>query len=153
MTSGLRHRDAPGGAGPSVRATARRGGGASGTVGSKIYVQQIADSDPPNAVGIITSATLSVRKVATRATKVFAAVPGPVAGSVKLSTPSAGVRVSYDWQISPDGGKTWTLLPTTLQAHTLVTGLPVGAYLFRFRVVTAKGGAGDWSGTVSLTLH
>jgi hypothetical protein len=119
----------------------------------KDYVQQLVDADQPNAVTIISAASMRVRKVPTRAKKVFAATPGAVQGSVKLSTPSAGTRVSYDWQVSADAGKTWTLLPTTLQARTTVTGLPVGSYVFRFRVVTAKAGAGDWSNPVAITLH
>ena len=119
----------------------------------KEYVQQVVDADQPNAVGIIAAAAMSVRKVPTRKAKVFTAGPGAVAGSVRLSVPSSGPRVSYDWQVSADAGKTWTLLPTTLQAHTTATGLPVGSYVFRFRVVTAKGGAQDWSNPVAITLH
>jgi len=118
----------------------------------KGYVQAIADASALQAGGIITSAAMSVRKVATRQKRVFAAKPGAVAGSVVVSTPSAGRRVSYDWQYSTDAGKTWILLPTTLQARTSVSGLQAGTYFFRFRVVT-KSGVGDWSNPVSLTLR
>jgi hypothetical protein len=119
----------------------------------KDCVQIAVDADPLNAAGIIASATMSIRKVPSRTKKVFAVKPGPVAGSLKVSTPSAGPRVSYDWQSSADGGKTWTLLPTTLQARTTVTGLAVGArYSFRYRVVT-KSGVGDWTNPVAITLR
>jgi hypothetical protein len=119
----------------------------------KNFVQTVADTDPLNAAGIIASASMSIRKVPSRTKKVFAAKPGPVAGSVKVSTPSAGRRVSYDWQSSADGGKTWTLLPTTLQARTTVTGLTIGTtYSFRYRVVT-KTGVGDWTIPVAITLR
>ena len=118
----------------------------------KGYVQIQADADPLNAAGIIGSAAMSVRRVPSRAKKVFAVKLGATAGSLKVSTPSAGRRVSYDWQSSADGGKTWTLLPTTLQAHTALTGLQVGTYSFRYRVVT-KNGVGDWSNPVSITLR
>ncbi|HEX8792060.1 MAG TPA: hypothetical protein VF765_13990 [Polyangiaceae bacterium] len=31
---------------------------------------------------------------------------------------------AYEWQYSTDGGKTWVMAPSTLQAKTTVTGLP-----------------------------
>jgi len=46
--------------------------------------------------------------------------------AVRKTTASAGHRASYDWEYSADGGKTWVLLPSTLQAKTSVTGLAAG---------------------------
>jgi hypothetical protein len=71
---------------------------------------------------------------------------------VKLVTRSAGPRSAYDWEYSTDGAKTWTQLPSTVQAKTTMGALPVGtAVQFRFRSVT-KGGESDWSLPVTLIV-
>jgi hypothetical protein len=120
--------------------------------GAKGYVQQKADANPEQAQAIIQSASLAVRKTAIRIKLGFTAKPGPVTGSVHLSARSAGRRASYEWAWSADGGKTWTPLPSTLQAKTMVPNLPVGTNCsFRFRAVT-KTGEGDWSQVVTLLV-
>jgi hypothetical protein len=79
-------------------------------------------------------------------------VQGTVSGSAKLVAASAGRRASYEWQYSTDGGKTWVMAPSTLQAKTTVTGLTPGATVdFRYRPVT-KTGEGNWSQTVQLIV-
>ena len=117
----------------------------------KGHVQQVADADPPNAEKIITSASMSVRKAPVLNKADFTAKPGPVSGSVHLVA-RATRRASYEWQWSADGGKTWTLAPVTMQAKTILVGLPVAAScLFRFRVVT-KVGEGEWSQSAALIV-
>ncbi len=116
------------------------------------YVQSVADASAENGVSIIESAGMSVRKTAARKPKAFGAVAGPVSGSAKLVTKSAGPRSSYEWQYSTDGGKTWVEAPGTLQAKTTITGLTPGAtVLFRYRALT-KTGEGDWSQVVTLII-
>jgi hypothetical protein len=118
----------------------------------KSYVQNTADADPENGTSIIQSSGMAVRRTTSRARRVFAATPGPVAGSAKLVTASAGHRSSYEWEYSIDGGKTWVTAPPSLQAKTIVAGLPSGATVqFRSRTVT-KTGAGDWTAVVSLPV-
>jgi hypothetical protein len=69
---------------------------------------------------------------------------GSVSGTALLVAPATH-RAAYEWQCSADGGKTWSVLPPTLQAKTSVTALQTGATVqFRYRSVT-KTGAGDWS--------
>lgn len=120
--------------------------------GAKSYVQQKADANPEQAQAMIESATLSVRKTPVRVKLGFTAKPGPVTGSVHLSALAAGRRASYEWQWSADGGKTWTILPSTLQAKTTVPNLPVGTNCsFRFRAVT-KTGEGDWSQVITMLV-
>jgi hypothetical protein len=117
------------------------------------YVQTVADADEANAPAIIESAGLTVRKRPTRAPRVFAAKQGANSGVAQLVAASAGHRSAYDWQYSTDGGKTWVLLPTTLQAKATVTGLTPGAVVqFKYRAVT-KTGADDWSQPVSLAVQ
>ncbi len=70
---------------------------------------------------------------------------GALSGSAILTVKSAGPRASYDWQMSVDGGKTWTEIPSTTKAKTNVAALAVGTSVqFRFRTLTPKGQS-DWS--------
>jgi hypothetical protein len=116
------------------------------------YVQAIADATPENGATIIQSAGVPVRKVPTRATRVFTAKPGPISGSARLTAAVAARRASYEWEYSVDGGKTWVSAPSSLQAKTTVTGLPVGtSVLFRYKSVT-KTGEGDWSQGLALLV-
>jgi hypothetical protein len=118
----------------------------------KGYVQTTADANVENGASIIASAGLAVRKSATRAPRVFTARPGKVSGAATLVAASAGHRSAYDWDYSTDGGKTWVVVPSTLQARTTVVGLTPGAtVVFRYRTVT-KTGEGDWSQAVSLII-
>jgi hypothetical protein len=116
------------------------------------YIQTIADADPENGAAIIQSAGIAVRKTPVRAPRVFTAEPGPTTGTVKLVAGAAARRASYEWEYSPDGGKTWVLATPTLQARTVVTGLTAGTTVqFRYRGVT-KAGVVDWSAPVSLLV-
>jgi hypothetical protein len=115
------------------------------------YVQGVADSNVSTAESIIESAGMSVKKVTLHPKEAFTVKPGSVSGSVTLIAKAAAHRASYDWQQSLDQ-KTWTDLPSTLQAKTEVTGLTPGStYSFRFRAVT-KTGEGDFSQIVSLLV-
>jgi hypothetical protein len=118
----------------------------------KSYVQAIADADAENSAAIIQSSGFAVKKTAVRKPRVFAVSQGAVSGAAKLVTRSAGPRSAYDWEYSLDAGKTWVILPSTVQAKTIATGLPVGVtVMFRFRSVT-KTGESDWSQPVALLV-
>jgi hypothetical protein len=118
----------------------------------RAYVQSIVDSNEENAPAIIQSAGIAVKKTATRPPRVFAALAGAVSGAVKIVAPSAGHRVSYDWQYSTDG-KTWIDLSSTLQAKTTMTGQTPGTVLqFRYRSVS-KTGETDWAAPVAYTVR
>ena len=119
----------------------------------RAYVQGVADASPENGAAIIESAGFAVRKVSPRGKRAFVAKPGPIAGSVHVTAVTAGPRSSYEWQYSLDGGKTWVAMPATIQGKTTITGLPSGTtVLFRYLVVTAKGGQGDWSAPTSVVV-
>ena len=116
-------------------------------------VQSVADATPENGAAIIESAGLTVRKIATRGKRAFAARTGALAGSAIVTAATAGPRASYEWQYSTDGGKTWVFAPATTQGKTTVAGLPAGTTVqFRYLAVTPKGGQGDWSPAVSLLV-
>ena len=117
----------------------------------KAYIQSVANADPENSATIIESARISVRKVSPRPPRVFNAVQGPTTGTAKLVAASAH-RAAYEWEFSTDGGKTWVAATPSLQAKTVVTGLPAGnAVQFRYRAVT-KTGVTDWAAPVTLLV-
>jgi len=119
----------------------------------RAYVQSVADASPENAISIIESAGLAIRKTTVHAPRVFSAKAGTVSGSVKLTAPVAGHRAAYLWQFSTDAGKTWIDVPPTLQSRATLSGLPAGTSVqFRYRSVV-KGGAADWSPPISLLVH
>ncbi len=117
------------------------------------YIQVTANASPDNGAAIIESAGVAVRKAPTRRARAFAVKPGAVSGSAKVLATSAGRRASYEWQYSTDGGKTWVMAPSTLQAKTTIAGFAPGAtVLFKSRAVT-KTGEGDWSQPASLVVQ
>ena len=116
------------------------------------YVQAVADATPEDGAAIIQSAGMPVRKLPVRTARTFAAKQGALSGTAKITAASAGPRSAYDWQSSTDGGKTWINAPSTIQAKTTITGLPVGSPVqFRYRPVT-RTGEGDWSQVVVLLV-
>jgi hypothetical protein len=118
----------------------------------KAYVQKQADINLATAATVIQSAAMVVRKVPVRTKRVFTAKQGILSGSVTLVTASAARRASYEWEYSSDGGKTWLLMPATLQAKTSITGLQSGStYMFRYRAIL-KAGAEDWSQPISFLV-
>jgi hypothetical protein len=77
------------------------------------------------------------------------AVTQIVSGSVKVVAKSTPGARSHEWQISTDGGKTWTNGTPSAQATTTMTGLQPGVLTtFRQRVIT-KTGPSDWSQPVT----
>ena len=116
-------------------------------------VQNTADADPDNALSIIESAGMSVRRPTVRKPRVFAATPAATSGTVKLLAPSAGPRTAYEWEYSTDGGKTWVAAPPSIQAKTTIPGMAAGTMVqFRYRAVTPKTGPEDWSAPVSFLV-
>ncbi len=118
----------------------------------KANVQLVVDGNPEQAEAIITSTGFAVRKATTRTKLPFAAKAGANSGSVHLAVKAVARRASYDWEWSGDGGKTWTPLPSTLQAKTVVAGLPVATSVqFRYRAVV-RTGESDWSQPITLIV-
>jgi hypothetical protein len=113
------------------------------------YVQSVADDDPDNAVSIIESAGMSVKAPTAAAKPPLYAKPGKVKGSARLVARAVAKEASYEWAWSSDGGKTWDEAPKTLQAKTVITGLPSEVTsLFRFRARTRRK-LTDWSEPVA----
>jgi hypothetical protein len=118
----------------------------------RAYVQGVADGDLAEAASIIESAGMRVKKRRGPAPRVFTVKQGRARGCVLLIAPQAANRASYEWAYSLDGGKTWIVLPITVEANTQVEGLPLGAtVLFRYRTAT-KDGVSDWSAPISFIV-
>ena len=116
------------------------------------HIQSTADGNFDDAVSIIHSAGVAVKRPRVLPVRVFAVKPGAVSGSVKLVAPKAGHRAGYEWGYSTNGGETWASAPFTVQASTKVSGLKPGSTVqFRYRAVTKDGG-GDWSQTVAIIV-
>ena len=115
----------------------------------KAYVEAIAEENPDSAAAIIESAAMNVKGRGTPPKPALAVFRGRVSGSVRLVAKAAAKLAQYEWQLSPDGGKSWLDLPKTLQAKTTVSALEPGStYRFRMRAVTRRA-RGDWCDPVS----
>jgi hypothetical protein len=118
----------------------------------KFYVQQAADADVENAITIIESSGMSVKRPAVRTKADFAVTQDPRGGPVHLSVRSARKRAAYHWQCSKDG-TTYEDLPSTLAAETTVDGLEPGTtYSFRFATLT-KTGESQWTRVIRFVVR
>ena len=126
------------------------------------YVQGLADTCPSQdqAVALILAAGLSVAAVGGHIKPILAVKQGPVAGSVILDANAraltGGTKKKYflNWQLSADGGKTWTSMPSTPKAKTSLDGLtPLTTYEFRVSVTNSDGTTGAWSQTFAFLVH
>jgi hypothetical protein len=119
----------------------------------RAYVEGVANENPDEAQSIIESAAMDM--VAQRLPRIvpFRVRQGRVSGSVRLDVKAGPKGSAYDFQMSADGGKTWSDLPSRMQANTTVSGLTPGAtYFFRYRILTRKG-RGDWSDAISIVVQ
>ena len=125
----------------------------------RIYLQGMVDVlDYASGVNLINQAGLVVGGVGTHVKVLFVAKLDAVAGVVHLELNAkafVGVtrkRVVFYWQMSSDGGKTWTSLPSTGYAQTELASPGPGAYLFR---ASARVGETvvDWTPPFPLTIH
>jgi hypothetical protein len=119
----------------------------------KGYVQGLADDDPERAEALIESAGMNVKPKGVRAKAPFDVKPGAVSGSVRLVARAVAKEATYEWAWSTDGGATWRPAPATLQAKTVLSGLPSDSKCwFRCRPVTRRG-EGNWSEPVAFLVR
>ena len=125
------------------------------------YVQGLCDSlSVADATTLIKAAGMIVAKDTVRVREPVAATLTSVPGDVHLTAShialvgktDAHKKAMFCWEMSVDG-KTWTALPTTPLASTLVTGLTLlSTYWFRVSV-TVSSTPGTWSQAVSILVH
>jgi hypothetical protein len=126
----------------------------------RMYVQSLCDASPEQALTLIKGAGMDAAKLGAQAKPVLHAKQGTQSGCVILVANETllvgrGVHKKrlFNWQMSADGGKTWTLLPPTPLASTEVTGLTPGTtYAFRVSATVARM-TGDWSQPVSIMVR
>jgi hypothetical protein len=76
---------------------------------------------------------------------------GAVRITVKVPV-KKGARCFYEWRLSTDGGKSWTILASTNVCTTLVSGLtPMTEVQFSFRY-TAKNVVSAWSAGIPVVV-
>ena len=125
----------------------------------RVYLQGMVDVvDHASGVNLINQAGLVVGGVHTHVKLLFVAKLDAVASVVHLELNAkafVGVtrkRVVFYWQMSSDGGKTWTSLPSTGYAQTQLASPGPGTYQFRASAMVAKTVV-DWTPPFPLTLH
>ncbi len=126
------------------------------------YVQTLCDTmSAEAATKLIEAAGMIVAKATTHQKDALAATltttPGLVhlAANHTLLVGKANVkkRATFWWEMSVNGGSTWTALPATAYASTLVSGLTMlSTYAFRVSV-TVGNTPGTWSQAVSVLVH
>jgi hypothetical protein len=125
-------------------------------------VQGLADKmSVADGTTLIEAAGLLVAKTATRQKDTLTATLTAAQGSVHLAanrtvlvgTANAHKRVTFNWEMSADGGKTWQALPSGSYASTSASGLTLmTTYAFRVSV-TVGNTPGAWSQAVSILVH
>ena len=130
-------------------------------VSLQTYVQGLCDSmSVADATTLIKAAGMIVAKHTVQAKETLAATLTSVPGNVHLAASHTALvgkthvhkKAMFCWEMSVDG-KTWTALPTTPLASTLVTGLTLlSTYWFRVSV-TVGSTPGTWSQAVSILVH
>jgi hypothetical protein len=126
----------------------------------RMYAQSQCDANPEQAAAIASAAGMAVAKAPAFSKPVLQAKQGVQSGTVQLLANATllvgrGVRkkVTFNWEFSADGGKTWTAAPSTPLASTIVTGLtPLTTYAFRVCVTVSKT-VGEWSQLVLLLVR
>ena len=120
------------------------------------YVQSIIVLNPESGVTIAESALMHAKKVAGRQKLTFRA-KCLTSGSIEVVGGVRGNYRSHDWGLSrdPSNPANWliTLIPSTIKAKTIITGLKPGETVYlRHRVIT-KDGPGDWDQTISILVN
>ncbi len=120
---------------------------------AKNHVQGVAEQQPSaaDAVAVITSAGMFVKKVTKPNKAELSARQGAISGSALLIARAAADTATYYWQWSTDQ-QTWTSGADTLTARTTINGLTAGTTVFfRFHALT-RSGVTEWSQVVSLLV-
>jgi hypothetical protein len=107
------------------------------------YVQTLCNASPSQAATIAANAAMTLRKKGAHP-KADIAVKQKISGTVHVSARSIKGAKSHEWQLSSDGGKTWTAVPPTSKPSTTISGITPGqTVLVRHRIVTTTDPT-DW---------
>ncbi len=118
------------------------------------YVQSVAEAHatPAEAIAVIESAFMRVRKPVARTKAELEARNDEMPGTVEVIAKAVAPRATYFWQYSLDQ-VTWVNAAETMRASTAIGGRKAAqTYFFRFRSLT-PGGPRDYSQVVSLLVR
>jgi hypothetical protein len=120
----------------------------------QVYVQSVVDASttPGDAIAVIQSAFMGVRKVAKRSIPELSVKNAGVSGKVLIAAKAADTPAVYTFEYSTDQ-TSWIALPDLMRCRTELSGLTSACtYYFRFRTFT-RTGQQDYSQVVSLLVH
>jgi hypothetical protein len=118
------------------------------------YVESIARGDTENAVNIILSAGMDVKKLPPHPNRSFQVKPAPGVGRVKLSTKAEKNSVyHYQQTTTPNNPDSWITTCINNKVKCIAAGFVSGVrYYFRVAIIT-NGVQGNWSSSVNLMIN
>jgi hypothetical protein len=125
----------------------------------RAFVEQLCNASPEAAATLAQGMGMYLSSRAPRAKVPLRAKQGSQPGTVVLYASVALLVIGrgsrfWSWQSSVDGGKTWLSAPSTPDAKTTITGLPVlTEVLFRACVTETKTGQGPWTAPIPFLVH
>jgi len=124
----------------------------------RAYVEGVANENLEFARSIIESAAMDAVMPRYPQLAPFRVNLGKEPHAADLACKAGPKGCGYCWQMSTDGGETWTDLPSTKQARTTVPDLVPGkTYWFRHRLLVRAGGQTsrytDWSDKISIVAR
>jgi hypothetical protein len=126
-----------------------------------VYMQSVADSGPRDqAIATLLAGGVEIAGVPLHDKAVLTATKGPTPGSVNLEANATILLGDYlkrkhffNWAYTIDGEK-FVSVPSTSEARTTVTGLPLLTIVgFRVCVTKGKGVMDAWSQVVELLVR
>jgi hypothetical protein len=117
------------------------------------YAQSVAimQTSAEDAIAVILSAGLVVKKIGKRAKRAFAAKNSGIPGTVLVVAEALRSQATFYFQYSLDQ-KTWMSAPDSMKASVTITGLTtMQLYYFRYRTLT-RAGLSDFSQVVVLAV-
>ena len=123
------------------------------------FVEQLCNASPEAAATLAQGMGMYLSTRAPRAKVPLRAKQGSQPGTVVLYASVALLVIGkgsrfWSWQSSVDGGKTWVSAPSTPDAKTTITGLPVlTEVLFRACATQNKTGQGPWTAPLPFLVH
>ncbi len=114
-------------------------------------VRLVAEASPENALAIVESAGMSLKKRAIRLKALISVVDSGVSGTVICRAKAPGIPTNYFWFYSLDN-KSWTSVPQVMKSKLVLSGLTPGqVYYFRYYTMNRRG-TSDLSQVFSLLV-
>ena len=124
------------------------------------YVQGLCDASPEQAPELIDGAAMFAKAIAQHdkailEASLILATPGLVQldANAKMLLAGSRKRPTFNWQSSPDGGKTIVTLPSTPHAKTFVPNMPMLADAWFRASVTLGTTTSEWTQWVKIFVH